>query len=75
IQPSRFPFAQEEITTTCVTYLSFDIFLKNSDLVIPRSVKKLRNVHPLLDYAVEFCLVHARGKPELTLREMLLDFL
>ncbi|KAJ7443837.1 ankyrin repeat-containing domain protein [Mycena latifolia] len=59
IQAYAFPRAQTEITTTCITYLGFDIFHQNA----------------FLDYAVHYSLIHARGQPELDIRPLLLSFL
>ncbi|KAJ7218731.1 ankyrin repeat-containing domain protein [Mycena rebaudengoi] len=71
VQPSRFPHAQTEITSQCLTYLSFD------DFRIPRSRDdwKLYHKHKLLSYASHYCLVHAAGEPESLLQERIIDFL
>ncbi|KAJ7135735.1 ankyrin repeat-containing domain protein [Mycena epipterygia] len=70
IQTSHFPQAQENITTTCLTCLSFDVFAPLS-LFSHDPVKE----YPLLRYAAEYCLVHAKGEPELPLKNMILRFL
>ncbi|KAJ6521474.1 hypothetical protein DFH09DRAFT_215646 [Mycena vulgaris] len=70
VQAREFPHAQTDITMTCITYLSFDIFSR--DLHDPLD---LFRKHSLLDYAVEYCLMHARGRPELEIKESVLSFL
>ncbi|KAJ6538461.1 ankyrin repeat-containing domain protein [Mycena vulgaris] len=70
VQPIVFPRAQTEITMTCITYLSFDIFSQNV-----HNPKKLFHQHSLLHYAVKYCLVHARGGPESDIQDSILSFL
>ncbi|KAJ6563714.1 hypothetical protein DFH09DRAFT_1364088 [Mycena vulgaris] len=70
IQASAFPNASTEITKTCITYLSFDIFCQ--DLHHPMNLFRQNS---LLDYAVEYCLMHARGRPESDIKESILSFL
>ncbi|KAJ6521464.1 hypothetical protein DFH09DRAFT_997607 [Mycena vulgaris] len=70
VQTRDFPRAQTDITMTCITYLSFDIF--SQDLHDPLD---LFRKHSLLDYAVEYCLMHARGRPESEIKESILSFL
>ncbi|KAJ6521454.1 hypothetical protein DFH09DRAFT_215565 [Mycena vulgaris] len=70
IQATVFPHAQVEITTTCIIYLSFDIFSQDA----PDPLDLFRK-HSLLDYAVEYCLMHARGRPESEIKESILSFL
>ncbi|KAJ6563577.1 hypothetical protein DFH09DRAFT_1476179 [Mycena vulgaris] len=43
IQASHFPSAQTDITAACMTYLSFQTFLKTPHLVVPQSTKNLQN--------------------------------
>ncbi|KAJ6586047.1 ankyrin repeat-containing domain protein [Mycena capillaripes] len=73
-QRGHFPSAQTDITLICITYLSFSAFT-NSAPITPSRSKNLENTYPLLDYAVEYGLIHACGQPELTIRETLLRFL
>ncbi|KAJ7085253.1 ankyrin repeat-containing domain protein [Mycena epipterygia] len=69
------PSAETDITLTCITYLSFDIF-QNSAVIPARDMwPSLGRSHPLLRYAVDYCLIHAQGQPELDIREELLMFL
>ncbi|KAJ7453089.1 ankyrin repeat-containing domain protein [Mycena latifolia] len=70
VQSSVFPQAQMEITTTCITYLSFDTFWQN-----PRDPMSLFHQNSFLDYAVEYCLIHARGEPEVYIKQSILSFL
>jgi hypothetical protein len=74
-QDTHFPTAQTDITLTCITYLSFEVFLNNPFSVNQNKMRKFRATHPLLYYAVEYCLVHARGQPESDISETLLLFL
>ncbi|KAJ7144576.1 ankyrin repeat-containing domain protein [Mycena epipterygia] len=69
VQSRLFPHAQTLITTTCITYLSFPILLDSTDNW------ELRWRHPLLDYAVRYSLIHARGQPESDIRDTILSFL
>ncbi|KAJ7485603.1 ankyrin repeat-containing domain protein [Mycena latifolia] len=69
VQSNIFPQAKMEITTTCITYLSFDTIRQNSD---PMSLFRQNS---LLDYAVEYCLIHARGEPEVQIKQSILSFL
>ncbi|KAJ7110257.1 ankyrin repeat-containing domain protein [Mycena crocata] len=74
-QHIHFPTAQTDITIACITYLSFDSFAKTSDsMTLPRMFN-LQRVHPFLNYAVDYCLVHARGKPETDIQDVLLLFI
>ncbi|KAJ6563629.1 hypothetical protein DFH09DRAFT_1158560, partial [Mycena vulgaris] len=70
IQAHTFPRAQTEITMTCITYLSFEIFSKD----IPDPIHLFRR-NSLLDYAVECCLLHARGQPEFHIRDAIMSVL
>jgi hypothetical protein len=70
----RFPDAQTRITTTCLIYLSFDIFTRGYSLSDEDMNLRLQN-YPLLRYATQHWSDHARGTPELMLREMILGFL
>ncbi|KAJ7218722.1 ankyrin repeat-containing domain protein [Mycena rebaudengoi] len=71
VQPSRFPHAQTEITSQCLTYLSFDDFRGHRS----RDTWDLCREHKLLSYAIYYCLMHAAGEPEVHLRESIIDFL
>ncbi|KAJ7041372.1 ankyrin repeat domain-containing protein [Mycena alexandri] len=66
IQAQQFPDAQVEITSTLLTFLTFDGY--------PSSSWELRNLPPLLEYS-QYCLVHAAGQPEVQLREVIVKFL
>src|SRR5436190_11880308 len=71
---NQFPAAQKEIAETCLTYLSFDKFANGpclSDMGMDMRVQK----NPLLDYAARHWGDHARGEPELILRDFILNFL
>ncbi|KAJ6523124.1 hypothetical protein DFH09DRAFT_199402 [Mycena vulgaris] len=71
IQSDQFPFAQTKIVSTCLTYLSF----KELE-TLPRSRKEQRGLipkHPFLEYA-QYCLLHAKGKPELELWNKIIFF-
>ncbi|KAJ7487830.1 ankyrin repeat-containing domain protein [Mycena latifolia] len=72
IQSSRFPQAQVDITATCLTYLSFDIFENLSRWPNRYTLHKER---PFFPYAAEYCLTHGKGQPELPLKDMILMFL
>ncbi|KAJ7099058.1 ankyrin repeat-containing domain protein [Mycena crocata] len=72
----HFPTAQTDITTTCITYLSFKVFFDIPGQILrPMMLFNLEAISPFLAYAVDYCLIHARGKPESTIREVLLQFL
>ncbi|KAJ6496282.1 ankyrin repeat-containing domain protein, partial [Mycena sanguinolenta] len=68
----QFPHASTEITMTCITYLSFQGFIDKLNRDNPMN---LFMKHAFLDYAVEYCFVHARGNPEEEIREEILAFL
>ncbi|KAJ6591131.1 ankyrin repeat-containing domain protein [Mycena vulgaris] len=73
IQAREFPDAQTDITSSCLTYLSFTTFAS-----LPQSVDdkhRLCERYALLAYAAEYCLVHAGGQPERVLKDSLLKFL
>ncbi|KAJ7218758.1 ankyrin repeat-containing domain protein [Mycena rebaudengoi] len=70
VQPSRFPQAQTEITSQCLTYISFEDFR-----VLSHDDWRLYYKHKLLSYASHYCLVHAAGEPESLLQERIIDFL
>ncbi|KAF7341369.1 Ankyrin repeat-containing domain [Mycena venus] len=71
-QTSEFPYASTNITMTCLTYLSFEVFVQKVYRDNPQS---LFSAHPFLDYAVEYCFIHARGDPEKRIQENITSFL
>ncbi|KAJ7218761.1 ankyrin repeat-containing domain protein [Mycena rebaudengoi] len=71
VQPSRFPHAQMEITSQCLTYISFDDFRGHRS----QDTWNLCRKHKLLSYTIHYCLVHAAGEPESLLQERIIDFL
>ncbi|KAJ6521490.1 hypothetical protein DFH09DRAFT_479143 [Mycena vulgaris] len=72
VQARDFPRGQTDITMSCITYLSFDIFSQALDDALTLNLFRRNS---LLDYAVEHCLVHARGRPEWDIRDSILSFL
>ncbi|KAJ6526214.1 hypothetical protein DFH09DRAFT_1371675 [Mycena vulgaris] len=70
IQDRVFPHASTEITTTCITYLSFEVFSQHV-----HDPMSLFHQFSLLDYAVEYCLLHARGPPESNIKDSIHRFL
>ncbi|KAJ6551881.1 ankyrin repeat-containing domain protein [Mycena capillaripes] len=70
IQARVFPSSQSVITTTCITYLSFEVLADNM-----HDPLHLLRQYEFLDYAVEYSLIHARGEPESTSRHIILPFL
>ncbi|KAJ7481685.1 ankyrin repeat-containing domain protein [Mycena latifolia] len=70
VQSTIFPHAATEITATCITYLSFDVFSRNEHASMP-----LFRRNPFLKYAVEYCLIHARGLAEVRIKQLILAFL
>ncbi|KAH0543788.1 hypothetical protein FGG08_001970 [Glutinoglossum americanum] len=74
IRVARFPGAQISIATTCLTYISFDVFAAGpcrSD----QDMESRLHQYPLLDYAARHWGDHARGDPEETIKELALRFL
>ncbi|KAF7370630.1 Ankyrin repeat domain containing protein [Mycena sanguinolenta] len=65
-----FPEAPTQITMTCFQYLSYDIFRQEMDDPL-----NLFHKHSFLDYAVEYCLRHACGKPESVIKPTIISFL
>ncbi|KAJ7291398.1 ankyrin repeat-containing domain protein [Mycena rebaudengoi] len=74
VQPSRFPRAQTEITSQCLTYLSFDDFCGDRSLEDTQDLYSGYE-HALLPYAIQYCLLHAAGEPESLLQERIISFL
>ncbi|KAJ7604227.1 ankyrin repeat-containing domain protein [Mycena polygramma] len=72
VQAKAYPRAQGEITMTCITYLSLGFEAMADGLQQP---VVLFTHNPFLHYAVDYCLVHARGEPELQIKPALLSFL
>ena len=67
-------YRDEDIAQTCLTYLSFEI-LGQDDLMCPSHKIDLRSDgHALLDYASKHWGHHARGDPEIKLKELALRF-
>ncbi|KAI9770975.1 MAG: hypothetical protein M1840_002679 [Geoglossum simile] len=62
-QVSWFPNAQNDITATCVTYLSFDAFQSGFCLTDKEFEERLR-LNPLYDYAARNWGIHARAASE-----------
>ncbi|KAJ7242067.1 hypothetical protein C8J57DRAFT_1477581 [Mycena rebaudengoi] len=73
VQPLRFPDAQTQLTGTCITYLSFDTITNLPPIF--KTSDATRKEYPFLDYAISYCLVHARGIPELQIQGSILSFL
>ncbi|KAJ6587483.1 ankyrin repeat-containing domain protein [Mycena vulgaris] len=72
IQSDQFPLAQTKIVFTCLTYLSLKEFEN-----LPQSEDEemdLISNHPFLEYA-QYCLLHAKGQPELELQNKIIFFL
>ncbi|KAJ7509743.1 hypothetical protein B0H11DRAFT_1846849, partial [Mycena galericulata] len=66
IQDRRFPEAHTEITRALLTYLTFDsTFIRAT---------RFYTEYPLLDYC-QYCLIHAVGRPEMVLNDLILSFL
>ncbi|KAJ7484887.1 ankyrin repeat-containing domain protein [Mycena galericulata] len=74
-QATHFPTAQTNITSTCITYLSFTTFVDIPFSLSRHRMKEFQDTHSFLDYAVQYCLVHAHGQPEWAIRDHLLLFL
>ncbi|KAJ7118114.1 hypothetical protein C8R44DRAFT_189953, partial [Mycena epipterygia] len=73
IQHREFPHAHSRITTACITYLLFDTFPRH-DIGYTRC-KYLFSTNSLLDYAVNYTLIHAHGQPEYDIQETIISFL
>ncbi|KAF7356057.1 ANK-REP-REGION domain-containing protein [Mycena venus] len=73
-----FPEAHTDITRTLLTYLALgevqsDVNKFQAARWSDKKIKPQKN-HPLFDYC-GYCLVHAVGKPEVQLQDMILKFL
>ncbi|KAF8207721.1 ankyrin repeat-containing domain protein [Mycena galopus ATCC 62051] len=74
IQAEQFPDAQTEITRTLLTFLSFDDFASSFWGNSARHPHLPINPLALHHYS-QYCLIHARGQPEVQLRSMITEFL
>ncbi|KAJ6529244.1 ankyrin repeat-containing domain protein [Mycena capillaripes] len=74
IQAEQFPDAQTEITRTLLTFLSFDDFSNSWWANSDRFPHLAANLFTLDNYS-QYCLIHARGQPEVRLRSMIIEFL
>ncbi|KAF8139254.1 ankyrin repeat-containing domain protein [Mycena galopus ATCC 62051] len=72
VHTSMFPRPPSEIPVTCFTYMSL-VFKVFSHLL--RNEFLLFTYNPFLHYTVEYCLVHARGQPEVDIKHEILAFL
>ncbi|KAJ7159092.1 ankyrin repeat-containing domain protein [Mycena crocata] len=75
VQTRELPGASTQITLTCITYLTFETFsqkIQGPDSLIPTNFFR---DHCLIDYAVNYCLIHARGEPEKYLQSFILAFI
>jgi Cdc6-like AAA superfamily ATPase len=71
---ARFPDAHTNIATTCLVYLSFDVFADGpcrSDCEMEIRMRK----YPFLEYAAQYWGDHTRGDREETMKELILKFL
>ncbi|KAJ6531019.1 ankyrin repeat-containing domain protein [Mycena capillaripes] len=76
IQARDFPHAQSQITTTCITYLLFDAFSPHLHSTLDNALfLPTPSTHHLLNYALNYGLVHARGQPEFDSKDLILAFL
>ncbi|KAL2671363.1 hypothetical protein Neosp_013948 [[Neocosmospora] mangrovei] len=71
-QGKWFPDAEAEITKTCLTYLSFDVFEAGGSYQDEELIQRLRS-NPLYDYATQHWGHHARKAPHLA--EKVIEFL
>jgi ankyrin repeat protein len=71
--PRIFKDPEVEITRTCLTYLSYDVFSEGPCTCDITLSMRLDN-YPLLQYAAHHWGDHARGEPELKLQEPILTF-
>ncbi|KAF7343474.1 Ankyrin repeat domain-containing protein [Mycena venus] len=71
VRAQRFPDAQTVITAACLTYLSFDVFANPSQHHRYQTYKG----YMFLPYAAEYCLIHAKGEPESSLKDEIVQFL
>jgi hypothetical protein len=71
---AKFHLAQVEIARTSLTYLSFED-LKGGACTTDEDVQTRLRENALLDYAARYWGYHARGAPEMELREPIMSFL
>lgn len=69
-----FPSAPVDITTTCLTYLSFDNF-KSGPCGTDEEMDARMTHFPFLQYAATYWGDHARGKPERTKEYLVRQFI
>ncbi|KAJ7019278.1 ankyrin repeat-containing domain protein [Mycena alexandri] len=74
VQAREFLDAATDITRTCITFLSFDVFVQEQDVRSRRDLDSPHQ-HPFLGYAVQYTLIHARGRPESEISPLILSFL
>ena len=74
IRSIKFPAAQEYISRTCLTYLSFDVFREGPCLDERTTISRIYK-HHLFAYAAENWGEHARGAPEKVMEDQILEFL
>jgi ankyrin repeat protein len=70
---TRFPNVEAVIATTCLTYLSFNVFARGHCYWVDEFLSLL-NDHPFLDYAARHWGYHARRHQE-SIKDLVLDFL
>ncbi|EGO31064.1 hypothetical protein SERLADRAFT_376634, partial [Serpula lacrymans var. lacrymans S7.9] len=63
MQATRIPNAQNEITTTCLTYLSFDAF-SQGPCQSEKDLESMVQHNVLFDYSARYWGDHARGQVE-----------
>jgi hypothetical protein len=73
IMAVQFPRAQVDITSTCLTYLSFEAIEAKSYNV--GLLEERLEQYPLAIYAVQFWGAHAKGDPEAVLEGTIIAFL
>lgn len=71
IRVQYFPNAQEELATTCIVYLSLDVFGTND----AEMSNDLEEEYPRYPYASRCRAIHTKGKPEASLQKFILKFL
>src|SRR5438045_2939678 len=74
IRLKRFPNAQSKITTTCLTYLSFDVFAKGYCLTDEILENRLQQ-NPLFDYAARYWSSHVCEAVEQSIQGLALKFI
>jgi ankyrin repeat protein len=68
---SRWPNANTDIATGCLTYLGFDVFKESCE--DEEALEQRLSQYALIRYAVKFWGEHARGEPEKNLQAMVLQ--